>query len=115
MDANSRKRSEKKHDEALQMTFPASDPPAHGTPTGTEPPRHPVDRRAPKTVREEGAGPGRSEERTALGGALPVGHPDRGKVKIRQKTGPRATVSALLISLAAAAIGGAIVVGHFIG
>lgn len=34
-------------DEALDDTFPASDPIAVGTPTGTEPPRAPVDRKAP--------------------------------------------------------------------
>ena len=34
-------------DEALDDTFPASDPIAVGAPTGTEPPRAPVDRKAP--------------------------------------------------------------------
>ena len=35
-------------DEALEMTFPASDPTAVGDPTSTEPPRRPVDRRTPR-------------------------------------------------------------------
>ena len=34
-------------DLALAYTFPASDPVAVGDPTGTEPPRRPVDREAP--------------------------------------------------------------------
>jgi hypothetical protein len=34
-------------DEALDDTFPASDPIAVGRPTSTEPPRAPVDRKAP--------------------------------------------------------------------
>jgi hypothetical protein len=34
-------------DDALDDTFPASDPVAVGSPTGTEPPRAPVDRKAP--------------------------------------------------------------------
>ena len=42
-----------KHDRAVDMTFPASDPVAHGEPTGTEKPRRPVDRRAPLITREQ--------------------------------------------------------------
>jgi len=38
-------------DEALDHTFPASDPIAVGMPTGTEPPRAPVDRKAPAPAR----------------------------------------------------------------
>ena len=34
-------------DEALDDTFPASDPIAVGKPTGTEPPAAPVDRKSP--------------------------------------------------------------------
>jgi len=50
-DAKPRKHG--KHDEAVDMTFPASDPVAHGKPTGTEKPRRPVDRKAPLITREE--------------------------------------------------------------
>ena len=44
---------QRKHDKAVDMTFPASDPVAQGEPTGTEEPRRPVDRKAPVTTREE--------------------------------------------------------------
>jgi hypothetical protein len=44
---------QKKHDKAVDMTFPASDPVAHGTPTGTEKPRRPVDRKPPRITREQ--------------------------------------------------------------
>jgi len=35
--------------EALKETFPASDPIAVGAPTGTEPPRAPIDRKPPRS------------------------------------------------------------------
>jgi hypothetical protein len=35
------------------MTFPASDPPAHGKPTGTEPPKRPANRQAPAITKEQ--------------------------------------------------------------
>ena len=38
MSTDSQKHKEKKHDKAVEMTFLASDPTAHGKPTGTEPP-----------------------------------------------------------------------------
>ena len=44
---------EKKHDRAIDMTFPASDPAAHGTCTGTEPPTHPADCKAPAITKEQ--------------------------------------------------------------
>jgi hypothetical protein len=44
---------DKKHDQAVDMTFPASDATAHGPPTGTEPPTRPVDRKAPIITREQ--------------------------------------------------------------
>jgi hypothetical protein len=44
---------ERKVDKAVDMTFPASDAPAHGKATGTEPPRRPVDREAPRVTKEE--------------------------------------------------------------
>ncbi len=47
------KSNDKKNDEAVDMTFPASDPTAHGPATGTEPPTQPVDRKAPVIKREQ--------------------------------------------------------------
>ena len=44
---------ERKIDKAVDMSFPASDTPTHGNPTGTEPPRRPVDRKAPRVTKEE--------------------------------------------------------------
>jgi hypothetical protein len=44
---------ERKVDKAVDMTFPASDALAHGKATGTEPPRRPVDREAPRVTKEE--------------------------------------------------------------
>ena len=41
------KAKQKKVDKALDMTFPASDPPASGKVTGTEPPARPSGRQAP--------------------------------------------------------------------
>ena len=43
----------------------------------------------------------------------PVDHPDREIVKVRQGTGPRATVSVLLISLLLAALVGAALLAYF--
>ena len=45
--------TDKKHDKAVDMAFPASDPTAHGEPTGTEPPCRPVDRKAPEITKEQ--------------------------------------------------------------
>lgn len=47
------KSKDQKHDQAVDMTFPASDATAHGTATGTEPPTRPVDRKAPIITREQ--------------------------------------------------------------
>ena len=47
------KTKQKKADKALDMTFPASDPVATGKPTGTEPPKRPVDRKAPVISKED--------------------------------------------------------------
>jgi hypothetical protein len=47
VDMKSNARKSRKLDDALVMTFPASDPPAIGEPTGTEPPRRPIERKAP--------------------------------------------------------------------
>lgn len=47
------KQNDKKQDKAIDMTYPASDPTANSKPTGTEPPRRPVDRQAPEISKEE--------------------------------------------------------------
>ncbi len=47
-------------------------------------------------------------------GTQPVDHPDRETVRVRQGTGPRATVSVLLISLACAMVAGIVIVGYFV-
>lgn len=55
---------QKKVDKSLDMTFPASDPPASGRSTGTEPPARPTNRQAPLVSKEQieaAAGPDRSE------------------------------------------------------
>ena len=46
-------RKEHKIDKSVDMTFPASDPTAHGNATGTEPPRRPADRKAPHVTKEQ--------------------------------------------------------------
>jgi hypothetical protein len=54
---------QKKVDKSLDMTFPASDPPASGRSTGTEPPTRPTNRQAPLVSKEQieaAAGPDRS-------------------------------------------------------
>jgi hypothetical protein len=48
-----RKKTEKKVDQAVDMTFPASDVPAAGKPTSTEPPTRPVDRKPPLITRDQ--------------------------------------------------------------
>ena len=49
----SKKTKHSKHDMAVDMTFPASDPVASGKPTGTEEPCRPADRKAPVITREQ--------------------------------------------------------------
>ena len=54
---------EKKIDRALDMTFPASDPPLFGDATGTEKPVRPVGRRAPVARKDDvDAAAGRNED-----------------------------------------------------
>jgi hypothetical protein len=48
-----RKEKDEKVDRSLDMTFPASDAPAHGKPTGTEAPKRPTDRKAPRITKEQ--------------------------------------------------------------
>jgi len=48
-----KKVKDKKVDKAIDMTFPASDPTTHGKPTATEPPKRPVDRKAPVVTKEQ--------------------------------------------------------------
>jgi hypothetical protein len=47
-------------------------------------------------------------------GSKPVDRPDRETVAVRQGTGPRATVSVLLISLTLAAVIGVGLVAYFV-
>jgi len=48
-----RKSREEKLDASVDMTFPASDAPAPGHTTGTEPPARPIDRKAPIITKEQ--------------------------------------------------------------
>jgi hypothetical protein len=61
--------AEKKIDRAGDMSFPASDPTAHGTPTSTEEPSRPVDRKAPKVTQEQIEQAQRSEGHKHHGGS----------------------------------------------
>jgi hypothetical protein len=47
------KSGEEKLDASVDMTFPASDAPAPGRTTGTEPPARPTDRKAPIITKEQ--------------------------------------------------------------
>jgi hypothetical protein len=53
MTTNNKKEQEKKVDEAVDQTFPASDPTATGKATSTEPPGRPKDRKAPVISKED--------------------------------------------------------------
>ena len=53
MPAVTRKDQERKLDQAIEATFPASDPIAVGGTTGTEPPHRPIDRKAPELSKDE--------------------------------------------------------------
>ena len=57
----------KKVDKALDMTFPASDPPAVGGVTGTEPPARPASRKAPLIHKHQ------VEQAAGKGGGTPSG------------------------------------------
>jgi hypothetical protein len=79
------KAKQKKVDKSLDMTFPASDPPASRRVTGTETPGRPSDRHAPVISKEEieaAAGDagrqGRREGPTRHQGASRDGHNDAG-------------------------------------
>ncbi len=50
---DNREHESKKLDEAVEKTFPASDPFNVGRPTGTEPPKRPADRLPPVITKEE--------------------------------------------------------------
>jgi hypothetical protein len=60
-DMENREPKSDKLDEAVEKTFPASDPVSVGSPTGTEPPKRPVDRLPPVTTKEEIAAAQRGE------------------------------------------------------
>jgi hypothetical protein len=51
--ATAKVHTEKKIDKAVDMSFPASDPTAHGDATGTEEPCAPVDRKAPRITKQQ--------------------------------------------------------------
>jgi hypothetical protein len=51
--ATAKAHTEKKIDKAVDMSFPASDPTAHGDATGTEEPCAPVDRKAPRITKQQ--------------------------------------------------------------
>jgi hypothetical protein len=125
MSAHGKHRDEDRLDQSVEMTFPASDPAAHGGATGTEPPYRPVDREPPQITAEQieqarrGEGhklqePSTGAEATVLGGSEPVDQPDRQTVEVRQGTGPRATVSVLLVSILLAACAGIALAGYFL-
>ncbi len=125
-------REEKKDkalDKSVEMTFPASDPAALGGATGTEPPRRPVDRQAPRITKEQieqasssgdhrhreaGDEPAAWEASAPGGDSEPADQPDRETVEVRQGTGPRETVSVLLVSILLAACAGIVLVGYFL-
>ena len=48
-----KKRKDKKIDQAGNLSFPASDATAHGNPTSTERPARPVDRKAPHVTKDQ--------------------------------------------------------------
>jgi len=48
-------------------------------------------------------------------GSKPADRPDRETVKVRQGTGPRATVSVLIILIGFALVAGIVLVGYFAG
>ena len=48
-----------------------------------------------------------------MNNSKPVDHPDRETVEVRQGTGPRATVSVLLVSLLMMAAVGVVFLGYF--
>ena len=67
-EAKKTKAKQRKVDRALDMSFPASDPPASGRSTGTEPPARPSSRQAPRTSKAEieaAAGSGRKPQAKA--------------------------------------------------
>jgi hypothetical protein len=58
-----RRKLERVLDQALDQTFPASDPFSVGQITGTEPPSRPVDRKAPRIDARQGRPRRRSRPR----------------------------------------------------
>jgi len=117
MDTKSKFTKDEKRDNAVEMTFPASDAIAQGGATANEPPRRPVDRKPPTITREQieqaERGDGHKQAENLLEGGEPVDQADRETVEVRQGTGPRETVSVLFVSLALAVLAGVIIVGYF--
>ena len=54
-----------------------------------------------------------ADENTTVTASKPIDHPSAETVKVRQGTGPRATVSVLLVSLIAATAAGALLLIYF--
>ena len=57
--------------------------------------------------------PSSSRDMAVMEDSKPVDHPDRKTVEVRQGTGPRATVSVLLVSLLLAAVAGLLLLAYF--
>lgn len=64
-------KQDKKLDKAIEKTFPASDPVTVGKPTGTEPPKRPVDRKPPIITKEQVEAAARGEGHAHLDAASP--------------------------------------------
>jgi hypothetical protein len=113
---NENSRKDRKVDRSIDHTFPASDPTPPSRVTANEPGVRPVDRQAPIITKEQidmaQRGEGHSHHDATMGSEL-ADHPDQGSVDVRQGTGPRATVSVLLVSLLLAIGAGAVVFAYF--
>lgn len=109
-------RRDKKVDQSIAHTYPASDPTPHSGVTSTEPASRPMDRQAPIVTKEQIEMAQRGEGHSHHGNpgeGEPVDHPDQESVEVRQGTGPRATVSVLVVSLVLAGGAGALLLAYF--
>jgi hypothetical protein len=91
---------QKKVDKSLDLSFPASDPPASNQATGTEPPARPASRQAPLISKAQIEAAAGAERRKRHGGGGRDGlHPGdaieagdehgRGRAGVEQKPPPR--------------------------
>jgi hypothetical protein len=115
-----KERTEAKIDKAVDLSFPASDPTAHGNATSTEPPSRPTDREAPVITKEQidqaQRGEGHKHQDGSMGSnSKPVDRPNQETVEVRQGTGPRAMVSVLTMSLVLAGIVGVALLTYYTG